>query len=236
MNMNNNGQNNYKPSATSVYSKYGCVNGDKVLTYFYWNKLLCISVKKIERDSFGKPIGGSDEELGKIFISPTKARMLAEMVRRMLNTDTNMESDTVRSNETYLQLINNKGHLGFIIFQPTKSGGYSNVEFIFPDGPESYITERSGFKDINEDFNKNIYIEEFITILNEYACASTFATAATVVAATDYRTRRMSESIAAIANKLGIQSGRSSGNSGQIFNSSNRGNYTSRPDDYDDYE
>ena len=235
----NNNQNRSNVPEVSIYSNYRMNNAESqidatCLTYRFWKSNLCIGI--FPRKNTGNDEISFDMDNGiTIYLSHTKARMLANELRRFLQDPVMYNSVGVPSGSAAITISNGVEYgknTPVLTIRKVDGDGNVTASFAYEFKTNYYYSIRNydgkNFDAAYDDY-QNLEIEQMITVLEEYIKASTNAIAFTVMDQRKYGVTLMENKIDAIANKLGVEI--RSGNGGQrqynnksYFNSNSGGN------------
>lgn len=225
----NNNQQNDRPNV-NIYTPISFSNPaskvmDTRLTISYFNRVMCISIaNRNNPGSNDYPTYDNDNQIT-VYVSYHKAKILHDAIVSMLNgTDKNnvcielkngllKVSNGVEYGSTMpcisISYADKNGNINEIVYE-TKATGYE-AAYNYSDG--SYSTMA---------FPK-FEIETIVMVLEQYYIASSYAVAATVREAGMYRDKYITDSIKAIAEKVGASRG-SNTNKTSFLNAANAAN------------
>lgn len=225
---NRNGNSNQKKTI-NVYSNYRMTNSKDVSNYggssigfVFWQGTLKIGIAPLKMVSGQDyPMPDRDREVS-AYLKHTKARILAKEIRRFLNGELTSVGITTGAN-TFITVSDGSD---FNLEQPVicirklnKDLSALEEEILFICRNDLHFSVHNFDKatfDGDKDFDtyKNMDLEDFVLVLEEYARSMTNATAYSVHETAQYVNSNMNASIEAIAEKLGVNS-----NAGTSFGS-----------------
>lgn len=223
-NTDNNPQQRKSPVVFSAYTMMNTFsNVDKTkLRPSYWNQMLKVEIIP------GSPAGDGKynwdyKSSMTAYLTHTKAKILAAEIRKFMSDPETYNSSGILSGETLLTISNGKefGVPGvFLVMRKVdKSNGQTLSTYSYEFNMKYYNSVRgydanAATFDTDYDSYEWLEVEQFIELLDSYVTAMTYATAYSVVDATDYRHGIMNDTINLIAAGLGIEVARSGQNSG----------------------
>lgn len=215
----------------SVYSPYKMNNSQGVvdqtcLTYSFWNGNLKISI-------FPKKNTGKDGQVAfdynngiTIYLNHTKARILAEEVKKFLSDPETYNNVGVPSKQTIITVSNGKEYNAqspLIIIRKVDETGNVMSSFAYETKTDYFFSVR-GYREGSADFEKvfsdynNLELQQLVTILEEFYKASTYAHAFATIDAYSRETGYIRNALNQIGSKLGVELGSSGG--GRSYSSS----------------
>lgn len=217
---NRNGNSNQKKTI-NVYSNYRMTNSKDVSNYggssigfVFWQGTLKIGIAPLKMVSGQDyPMPDRDREVS-AYLKHTKARILAKEIRRFLNGELTSVGITTGAN-TFITVSDGSD---FNLEQPVicirklnKDLSALEEEILFICRNDLHFSVHNFDKatfDGDKDFDtyKNMDLEDFVLVLEEYARSMTNATAYSVHETAQYVNSNMNASIEAIAEKLGVNS------------------------------
>ena len=217
---NRNGNSNQKKTI-NVYSNYRMTNSKDVSNYggssigfVFWQGTLKIGIAPLKMVSGQDyPMPDRDREVS-AYLKHTKARILAKEIRRFLNGELTSVGITTGAN-TFITVSDGSD---FNLEQPVicirklnKDLSALEEEILFICRNDLHFSVHNFDKatfDGDKDFDtyKNMDLEDFVLVLEEYAKSMTNATAYSVHETAQYVNSNMNASIEAIAEKLGVNS------------------------------
>lgn len=195
----------------------------KELCFKYWKDRLQVYIQVWGNDS--KP-----QELASIYLSPTKARVLSNEIRSLMNEEDEFTNPISRGTMTgigetrgLIYVMNTKESTEehpdrvLVISSVNKDGQEEgHCEFHFASDISSLRFERNNYKDFEMNLFKDMELDIFCDLLDAFANISNGAIGFGVVDAMRFNTTSMNNKVNSIMEKLGIQ--RSGGN----YSNSNR--------------
>lgn len=225
---NNNAQKSNAPDL-SVYSNYRMNNAESkidatCITFRFWKSNLCIGI--FPRKNTGNDEIAFDMDNGiTIYLSHTKARILSNELKLFLKDPVTYNAVGVPSGQAAISISNGSEYgkdVPVVTIRKVNSNGEVTASFAYEFKTNYYYSIRNydgkNFNSNYEDY-KNIEIEQFISVLDEYVKASTNAIAFTVMDQRKYSYTRMDNKVEAIAAALGVDPAKS-GNNNRHNNSS----------------
>ena len=237
---NNQGMNKSGVPELTVYSNYRMNNAESkidatCMTFRFWKSNLCIGI--FPRKNTGNDEIAFDMDNGiTIYLSHTKARILKHELELFLSDPVTYNSVGVPSGQAAIS-ISNGAEYGkdnpVVTIRKVSETGEVIASFAYEFKTNFHYAIRNydgkNFDSAYDDY-KNIEIEQFITVLDEYVKASTNAVAFTVMDQRKYSFARMDNKIEAIAASLGVDLAKSSSGSRGRYNSSSYFNNNSNSD------
>ena len=223
-NMYNNNQK--KDTSPSVYSYYRMSNPTSSvdqtnLTFTYWKGLLKISIAP-RKQTTDDTIAFDYDAAISIHLSYTKASILANEIREFLSgTDKNIFNRGVSTPKGCIYICDGsefKSKNPCLVIKLVAEDG-SILSSIAYEFNTNYHFSIRNFDEVTKNFDKefNSYntqeINELLAVLDTYVQSVTNATAYSVVDSLHYTHDRLSNNISAIAEKLGVETGKKSANS-----------------------
>lgn len=222
-NSGNNGNNNNNPT---YYSRMRIKNytDNKIIGFNYWKGTLKISISEASQD-----VGTRPNELASIYMSPTKARILAEGVNRIIASEADNKFGVDTGSGTtkgFIVIGREKGNPFLFISKVNADGTYeSSQRYDFNVNANAIFN----VKDLNtlkiqKEYMNNVELEEFRDVLIDYARAASGAFAASVHDINYYESNRMNALMRSIANKVGVETRNGNGGSyknNNFFNGAN---------------
>jgi hypothetical protein len=239
----NNKRNNtvYDPT---VYSPYKMNNAEGTvdqtcISFSFWNNSLKISIspKKANTGSEGQILFDYDNGIS-IYLSHSKARILAEEIKKFISDPETYDNSGVPSGQGLITVSTGKEYGSpspLIIIRKISETGEVMSSFAYQTKHDYYFavrgySEKNGFSKDSESYS-NLELLQLVTLLEEFYKASTCATAYTVVDQLKYEHNRQRTVLNSIANKLGVEYGGGNGNgnnrrynSTSYFNNNSGGN------------
>ena len=190
-NSQNNGNNG--PNNPTYYSRLRIKNYENhtMLSFNYWKGTLKIIITEpSDNNSNSRP-----NELASIYMSPTKARILAEGVARIISS----REDPF----LFIGKVNADGK-----YELNQTFNFNtNSNFLFD------VKDLANIK-FQKEALENVELQEFMDLLNDYARAASGAIAASVHDINFYENNRFTGLIRSIANKVGAGNGGNNNGSG----------------------
>lgn len=239
----NNNQANNNIQEVTVYSNYRMNNAESkidatCLTFRFWRTNLCIGI--FPRKNTGNDEISFDMNNGiTIYLSHTKARILKKELELFLLDSKKYNAVGVPSGKAVISISNGAEYgkdTPILTIRGVSETGDITSSFAYEFKSDYHYSIRNydgkNFDTIYDDY-KNIEIEQFITVLNQYIDASVNAMAFSVLDQSKYSNARLDNKIQAIASSLGVDlknNGRSS-TTGKFTNSAYFSNSKSSSDD-----
>lgn len=242
---NNQGSNKNDPNVT-VYSNYRMNNAESLidqtcLTFRYWKQSLCIGIFPRKQTSGDEVAFDMDNGIT-IYLNHTKARILKAEIENFLKDPVKYNGSGVSSGQAAITISNGleygKNTPVITIRKVNSDTGEVTSAFAYEFKTDFHFSIRNytgnNFTTVHDDY-KYIEILQMITLLDEYAKASTNAIAFTVRDQFKYVESRTFASLNSIAEKLGIETRSNNGSNNRrysnnsYFNNSgaNNGGYSS---------
>ena len=212
---NNNQNTNRNNINVSVYSNYRMNNAESqidatCLTSRFWGQNLCLSI--CPRKNTGNDDISFDIDNGiTIYLSHTKARILKHELELFLQDPVNYSGNGVNSGSSAITISNGVEYgknTPVLTIRKLDENGQVVASFAYEFKTNYYFSIRNfdgrNFDAAYDDY-KHIEIEQLITLLDEYAKASTNAIAFTVMEQRKYSAARVDNKLDAIAEKLGVE-------------------------------
>ena len=213
--------NSIQKKTINVYQNYRMTNSKDVSNYggssigfVFWQGTLKIGIAPLKMVSGQDyPMPDRDREVS-AYLKHTKARILAKEIRRFLNGELTSVGITTGAN-TFITVSDGSD---FNLEQPVicirklnKDLSALEEEILFICRNDLHFSVHNFDKatfDGDKDFDtyKNMDLEDFVLVLEEYARSMTNATAYSVHETAQYVNSNMNASIEAIAEKLGVNS------------------------------
>ena len=237
----NNNENNRGPSNTT-YSSISFSNptpesnipGSR-FSISYLNKVMKITIAKVNAQSSNSEYATYDNDnAASIYLSATKAYILSDAIKKMINGDEEWSNVCVETNTGLIKVAKAGNNYLIAINTMDNSGAVSESVYETKSVTHVFATDYTGGSDFNQHIAKDVEINTFVMTLDEYYKASSYAIAASVMEASMYKRQGQYDLIRAIAEKNGIQvnnggNGSSGGgyNNRSSFGINNRNNSTS---------
>jgi len=226
----------------TVYSAYRMNNAESAidptcLTFRFWKNNLCIGI--FPRKNTGGDEVQFDMDNGiTIYLSHTKARILADELKKYLQNPVAYNGAGVPSGQAAISISNGAEYgknADVLTIRKVNDNGEVAASFAYEFKRDYHFSIRGyigeSFTKVYEDYQK-IEIEQVITVLEEYYKAITNAVAFTVMDQRKFSAARTENKIDSIAAALGVETNRSSGgqrryNNNSYFNGNNGGSNNS---------
>ena len=226
---NQNGNQNKTPELT-VYSSYRMNNAESeidptCLTFRFWKNNICIGI-------FPKKNTGNDEiqfdmdDGITIYLSHTKARILANEIRLFLKDPVTYNACGIPSGQAVITISNGSEYgknAPTLTIRKLNNNNEVAASFAYQFKTDYHFAIRNydgkNFDTVYDDY-KNIEIEQMLTVLDEYCAAMTNAVAFSVLDQRKYSANRLENKIDAIASSLGVEIKSGSSNGQRRYNSS----------------
>lgn len=234
MSLGNNYDNTKKSNTVydpSVYSPYKMNNAegtvDKTcISFTFWNNSLKVTIAPKKQSSDGQVF--FDYENGtSIYLNHTKARILAEEMKKFLSDPVTYDNSGVPSGQGLITIsrgteFNSPSPL--IIIRKVAENGEIMSSFAYETKSDYYFavrgyTEKGDFEKDTQSY-QNLEILQFITLLEEFYKASTCAVAYTVIDQMKYEHNRQRTVLNSIASKLGVDYNGGGNNGARRYSSS----------------
>lgn len=221
------GNNNRGLYEQTYYSRLRFKNeNDKLqINFSYWKGTLKLSVTEIPKSYDGTGSAKVDE-LAFIHLSPTKARQMAKIVQRYID---NPEESAPRGVNTgasdtqgLLAIGRNNGVPYLVVAKIDANGKYLQNQIFNFNHDYNYDLEFSDMSKLvfSKQFDNNVELEMFHSILDEYSRSSSGAYAYSVWDIDRYEAAKQSNLIWKIAEKVGVErQGNRNGGGGSSSNS-----------------
>lgn len=201
--------NNKKEFNVNVYSPIAFSNPESTicpskLNVSYFNKLLNISIsQKLPKKDGDSYVKYDNDNRAKVYISPTKARILYELMQDLKN-DEKIHNVCIELKNGLLT-VSDGAEFGvnspcITIRSADESGNIASVVYEtktqFHRGAYNYNEADGTYEDV---FMDKLEIDSLETVLEQYFLASTYAVASTVMNANSYFNNKLME----VAGKVG---------------------------------
>lgn len=213
-NNNQNVNRNNEPNVT-VFSNYRMNNAESqidatCLTFKFWRTNLCLGI--FPRKNTGNDEVAFDMDNGiTIYLSHTKARILSNELKLFLKDPVKYSGNGVPSGSSIVTISNGVEYgknTPVLTIRKISENDEVLAGFAYEFKRDYYFSVRNydgkNF-DRNYDDYRNLEIEQLITLLDEYVKAATNTIAFTVMDQQKYANNRVNTSLAAIAEKLGVE-------------------------------
>lgn len=218
--------NNDRQPTNTTYSPVSFTNPEALdgsrLNISYFNKLLQISIQK-KNGMKGEYATYDTEHSADIYLSITKAKVLYDLMQ-MMNDDDTVHNVCVETNKGLL-IVSDGSDYGVTspcisINSMDKDGNVNTAVYVTKDhyhkGAFNFDMDSKSHTD---QYFGDLEIDMFENVLLQYYNAATYAIAATVMEASMYKHNALRNTINAIAEKVGADTG-SNGNGGGYSNKS----------------
>lgn len=234
-NYGNTDNNKKQYKSPEVYSAYNTSNEAGVdpsaLSYSFWNGFLKISIAPILKNPTDKQ-KWDHKNASSVYLNHAVARILYKEANRVLRGE--IDNGGSRAGTTGLITFSNGKEVGCdgpcLIIRSIESDGTITATYVY-EFKKGFYYGVSNFKADTSDFNKEYYddieVEEFLSILDQFATAMSKATAYTVIDEMKYDVSRNNTKLGLIAEALGVEfkggdsSGSSSRGGSSYFDSNN---------------
>lgn len=213
-----------------VYTPYRMNNAESMvdktcITFSYWKNVLKITIAPKKDTGNDETVFDMDNGIS-IYLSHSKARILADVMRKFLADPEKWDNSGVPAGQGLITISRgkefNSQHPLMIIRKIDQSGNViSSFAYEFKTNyffAVNNYQENGSFNKIFDTYN-TLEIEQMITLLEEYYKAMTCATAYSVVDQMKFAENRVSTKLGKIAEKLGVELG-GSGNGSRSYNNS----------------
>lgn len=212
---NNNQKKQYSPV---LYSKYGYSNPDSKidpsrLSVSMWGGLLKLAIQPMSKDSTPDNPSYDIKNSGDIFLSHTKAQLLANEIKLFLSDPKEYNNRGVSTNKGLIVLDNGIELTGaynpLLIIYAISEDGNINSQFIY-DFKTKYHYMIRNFNEKKPDmfvkeFDPNIEIVQLVNLLEDYYRAMSGAYAYANIEYGKFDYSRINTKIGLIAEKLGVE-------------------------------
>lgn len=217
--------NNQRSSNTpelTVYSNYRMNNAESqidatCITFRYWKSNLCIGIFPRKNINDNDNVSFDMDNGITIYLSHTKARILANELKLFLSDPIKYNSVGVPSGQAAISISNGSEYgknTPVVTIRKVNDNGEVTASFAYEFKTNFYFSIRNydgkNFDSVYDEYN-NLEIEQFITVLEEYIKASTNAIAFTVMDQRKYSSSRIENKIESLAAGLGIDISSNSG-------------------------
>lgn len=201
-----NNQNNNSMWEASYYSRLRIKNPEEnlALTFTFWKGTLKVSI--IEAGSAQE---GRNNELAYIHLSPTKARILAEGVERII---ANNESRDVFGVDTgagetrgFIAVGRDTGKPFLFIAKVNAGGKYDSSQRFDFNVDYNYLLKVHDVANLKcqKEYMNNVELQQFVDLLNDYARFASGALGASFYDIGRYESSKLSNMVRKIAEKTG---------------------------------
>lgn len=217
-NYQNNNQNQNSMWEPSYYSRLRIKNPEQnlALTFTFWKGTLKVSI--IESGSSQE---GRNNELAYIHLSPTKARILAEGVKRIA---TNVEGKEIYGVDTgtgetrgFIAVGRDMGKPFLFIAKVNASGNYESSQRFDFNNNYNYLLDVHDLSSLKcqKEYMNNVELDQFCNILEDYARFASGAMGASFYDIGRYENAKLSNMVRSIGIKTGaLDASKYGGNSG----------------------
>lgn len=243
---NNNSRQQNQQRSYVTHSPYRFNNAESkidptCLTFGYWKRCLRIGICPKKADS-GDVVSFDTDNAIYIYLSHSKARILYEEVRKFMNDSityngvgvpTNTGLITLHRGDIYgcdtpvltIRKLNDTGETIAAFAYQFKSDYYYSIR--------DYNPNDGSFTKVMDEY-KNLELDMFATILDEYVKSMTYAEAYAVSELSIYANNRITDRLEAIMAATGAQLRRQNSNSGaaNLFNNASAGSNMMNTDSY----
>lgn len=211
---NNYDNNNKKYYEPTVYSPYKMSNTEGVdpsaLSFSFFRNLLKVSISPMKQNT-GDKIAFDHENAISVYLTHTKARMLASEIKNVMENSESTNNGGVPTGSDGLISFSNGKELGInspcLIIRKIDANGNVLSSYVYQFKCAYHYSIRN-FNESNSKhdryFYDNIEVDQFLTLLDEYYRAMTGAIAYSIIDQQKYDTSRMNTKIESIAEKLGV--------------------------------
>ena len=236
---NNKGAERKVNNDPNVYSPYKFSNTEGLdpssLSITFWGSTMKITIAPKKNTPNGEIAFDYDNSIS-VYLSHTKARILAEEIKAFMNGKIN--NCGVDTNKGFISISNGKEfgvNSYFLVIRSFDNENNSVSSSYAYEFKKDYHYAIRNFNEKKIEFEKTYYneieIDQFVTLLEEYYKAMTGAVAFTVIDQSKYNNSRLNTKLDLIANKLGVEYGggekSSSGGGGSFFSNREPSNTTS---------
>lgn len=227
-----NGSNNKKENNVNTYSPYAFTNAESKIdtTAFnttFWNRMLILSIIPIKVN--GDNIEFDKDNAGKIYLTHIKAKMLRDEIVEYLKDPMAYNNLGVPSGAGLISISNGKDVAGKVVPMITirmiDESGKPTASYAYEFKTDYHYSIRN--YDDKGEFDKVYYkdyeIDALIVLLEEYYKAMTGAVAHSVMEFGKFQNDRTKNSLNAIAEKLGVDTGFKKTNSFKSTSAFNNG-------------
>lgn len=219
-----------KPFEPNVYSGYRWNNAESAvdktcMTTGYWKQMLKIGIFPVKDTNSDNVTFDMDNGI-MVYLNHAKAKMFADELRNFLRDPITYNGVGVPSGSGIITISNGKEfgvNNPIFVIRKLDEVGKVVSSFAYEVKSDYYFSIRNytGEKNFSKETEsyKNLEIEEMIMVLDEYCKAMTYGTAYSIMDANKYNYDRLLGRANAIAEKLGVETNRTSSR-GSSFNSS----------------
>lgn len=223
-NYQNNNQNQNSMWEPSYYSRLRIKNPEQnlALTFTFWKGTLKVSITET-----GSSQEGRNNELAYIHLSPTKARILSEGVKRI---SANAESKEIYGVDTgtgetrgFIAIGRDMGKPFLFIAKVNASGNYESSQRFDFNNNYNYLLDVHDLSSLKcqKEYMNNVELDQFCNILEDYARFASGAMGASFYDIGRYENAKLSNMVRSIGIKTGaLDANKYGGNGGGRSNSS----------------
>ena len=208
------GNNNYQnrnqqnqQTEPSYYSRIRITNPtDNIgLNFTFWKGLLKVSIVES-----GNAQEGRSNELAYIHLSPTKARLMAQCVDKILSDEKSSDIYGINTGigeiNGFMAISRDMGNPYLIIAKVGQNGYESSQRFNF-NHDYDYFLQVSDLENLKykKEYNNSIELKTFRDLLEDYARAASGAYGAAYYDIGRYETAKNSNMVRKIAEKVGVE-------------------------------
>ena len=231
----NNNESKDKKYTPNIQSEYKMSNPEGIdpssLSFNFWNGLLNIKIAPKKANSNDEFASYDYDNAASVFISHSKARILAEEIKRFIEANGSIDNVGVNTKHGLLSVSSGK-EFGvsspvLVVRDLDPNNGQIISQYIyqfktgFHYGIENF--KDSKYSTVTYD---NLELEQLITILEQFYLSMTNAMAYSVINCNRFNDTRVKNSLDAIKENLGISTSYSSKNSGgSYFSRNNNSSY-----------
>ena len=234
-NGNNGNQNSY--SDPNYYSRLRINNNnDKLsLIFTFWRGLLKVSIVEIADRNVQD--NNRADELAYIHLSPTKARLMSDCVGKILDNPDSIDVfgiNTGVGDVNGFMAIGRDGGTPYLVIAKVGQNGYESSQRFNFNVDYNYFLQVSDLENLKfkREYDNTVELKEFKDVLDDFARSASGAYGASFYDIGRYENYRTTNLIRRIAEKVGVESGRSNYNGGNSGNGSyfnNGSNQYSQP-------
>ena len=194
------------------------------LSFTFWNGTLKLSISEFSQDRATS--GGKNNDLASIYFSPTKAKMFSKCIRAIIDNPSSKEIVAVDTGagekRGFIAIGREDGKPFIFVARVDGNGNYESSQRFNFNWDYSYTLKVVDLKKLKYQkvYDNNVELEQMFTLFNEYANAMSGAYAYATHDLGRYDNFRSNNVMQAIADKVGAETGKSSGNYNR---SNNRG-------------
>lgn len=227
-NNNRNGGNSQNNIDANYYSRLRVNNSNDnlSLSFMFWRGLLKVSILEMTNNNGNT----QSNEIASIFLSPTKARLMAECVSRIINDPETLEIYGINTGigevNGFMAIGRDSGNPYIVIAKVGKNGYESSQRFNF-NVDYNYLLQVSSLKDLKfkKEYDNNVELQEFKDILEDYARSASGALGASFYDIGRYENAKTTNLIRKISETVGVENGYQNNGNGGYNRQSSSGNY-----------